>query len=86
MQMPSDLKPYFDVQDTLSHQDGSHFEGRKNSDSTSLRDITKKRPNSEHLGYDSMIRRARDTVFWPAMPEGLHQLDETREACQLHKP
>ena len=64
---PSELKPYFDVRDTLSHQDGVILKGERIMIPKSLRDITKKRLHSAHLGYDSMMRRARDTVFWPAM-------------------
>ena len=32
------------------------------------------------------MRRARDTVFWPAMSTEIRQVAENCEACQLHKP
>ena len=32
------------------------------------------------------MRRARDTVFWPAMSTELRQVAKNCEACQLHKP
>lgn len=35
----------------------------------SLRRDVKHRLHSAHLGYDSMIRRARGTIFWPKHAE-----------------
>ena len=32
------------------------------------------------------MRRARDTVFWPAMSHEISQVAENCETCQLHKP
>ena len=62
-EVPSELKPYFDVTDTLSHQDGVILKGERIVIPKSLRDIITKRLHSAHLGYNSMMRRARDTVF-----------------------
>ena len=44
-----------------------------------LRDITKKRLHSAHLGYDSMMGRARDTIFWPPMS---HEIRQVAEKCE----
>ena len=52
----------------------------------SLRDITKRRLHSAHLGYESMRSRAQDTVFWPAMAAKIRQVAVNCKACQLHKP
>ena len=49
-EVPSELKPYFHVRDTLSHQDGVILKGERIVIPKSLRDITKKRPHSAHLG------------------------------------
>ena len=85
-EVPSELKPYFDVRDTLSHQDGVILKGERIMILKTLRDITKKRLHSAHLGYDSMMGHARDTVFWPAMSHEIRQVAEKCETCQLHKP
>ena len=85
-EVPSELKPYFDVRDSLSHQDGVILKGVRIVIPKSLRDITKKRQHSAYLGYDSMMRHARDTVFWLAMSHEIRQVDENCETCQLHKP
>ena len=80
-EVPGKLKPYFDVRHTLSHQDGVILKGERIVISKSLRDITKKRLHSAHLGYDTMMRRARDTVFWPAMSHEIRQVAENCETC-----
>ena len=85
-EVPSELKPYFDVRDTLSHQDGVILKGERIVIPKSLRDITKKRLHSAHLGYNSMMRRTRDTLFWPAMSHEIPKVAENCETCQLHKP
>ncbi|CAB3995988.1 Hypothetical predicted protein [Paramuricea clavata] len=77
----NDLRPYFDVQDTLSHQNGIILKGERIVIPASLRDTTKKRLHSAHLGYDSMMRRARDTIFWPGMAKEVRQLAENCKAC-----
>ncbi|CAB4039220.1 Retrovirus-related Pol poly [Paramuricea clavata] len=78
----NDLRPYFDVRDTLSHQNGIILRGETIVIPASLRDTTKKRLHSAHLGYNSMKRRARDTIFWPGMAKEVRQLAENCEACQ----
>ena len=78
-EVPSELKPYFDMRDTLSHQDGVILKGERIMIPKTLRDITKKRLHSAHLGYDSMMGRARDTIFWPPMS---HEIRQVAEKCE----
>jgi hypothetical protein len=51
------LRPYFDVRDALSHQNGIIPKGERIVIPASLRDTAKKRLQSAHLGYDSMMRK-----------------------------
>lgn len=46
----------------------------------------KRKLHSSHCGYDSMLRRARGSVFWPGMNAKLKQLASTCEPCQELKP
>ncbi|CAC5386839.1 unnamed protein product [Mytilus coruscus] len=46
----------------------------------------KNRLHSAHLGYDSMMRRARGTIFWPGMAKETKQMTELCEICQESKP
>ena len=78
-EVPSELKPYFDMRDTLSHQDGVILKGERIMIPKTLRDITKKRLHSAPLGYDSMMGRARDTIFWPPMS---HEIRQVTEKCE----
>ena len=39
-----------------------------------LRDEMKSRLHSSHLGYDSMMQRARNTIFWPGIAKDVKQL------------
>ena len=49
-EVPSELKTYFDVRDTLSHQDGVILRGERSLIPKSLRHITKKSLHSAYLG------------------------------------
>ncbi|PFX14758.1 Retrovirus-related Pol polyprotein [Stylophora pistillata] len=51
--VPSELRPHFDVRDTLSHQDGIILKGERIVILKSLRDIMKKTLHAAHRGYDS---------------------------------
>ena len=75
-EVPSELKPCFDMRDILSHQYGVILKGERIVIPKSLRDITKKR----------LMRCTPDTVFWPAMSHEIRQVVENCETCQLHKP
>ena len=46
----------------------------------------KKRLHSAHLGYGSMLRRARELLYWPGMAQDIKQTAKHCEACQRMKP
>ena len=46
----------------------------------------KKRLHSAHLGYDNILRRARELLYWPGMAQDIKQTAEHCEACQRMKP
>ena len=52
----------------------------------SMRHLVKERLHSAHLGYDSIIRRARDLVFWPGMSKEIKQLADSCGICLEAKP
>ena len=51
-----------------------------------MRYLVKERLHSAHLGYDSMMRRARVLVFWPGMSMEIKQLADSCEICLEAKP
>ena len=42
--------------------------------------------HAAHLGYYSMMRRARQSIFWPGMAKEIKQIADCCETCQIHKP
>ena len=52
----------------------------------SLRPEMKRRLHAAHMGYDSMMARARETIFWPRMPSEVKQVADCCEVCQQMKP
>ena len=51
-----------------------------------LRRKIKTQLHAAHTGADSMIRRAKETVFWFGSPHELRQLAQSCEICQRSKP
>ncbi|XP_062621337.1 uncharacterized protein K02A2.6-like [Saccostrea cucullata] len=80
------VKQYYDLRETLSVYNGIVVKGEAIVIPKSLRSDVKHRLHSAHLGYDSMIRRARGTVFWPNMQSDIKQLADNCYACQEMKP
>ena len=78
--------PYFDIRDTLTVVDGILLKGEAVIIPPALRASIKKRLHSSHLGCESMLRRARNSVFWPHMSSDIRQMADTCEICQQMKP
>lgn len=83
---PSCALPYFDVRDCLSVVDGILVKGEAVVIPSALRVSIKRRLHSAHLGRDSMLRRARGTVYWPNMASDIKQVADMCETCQEMKP
>lgn len=84
--IPLSLTPYFDMRDELTCSDGIILKGEAILIPKELRNNMKKRLHSAHLGYDSMMRRARGVIFWPGMAKDIRQLADICETCQERKP
>ena len=78
--------PYFDVRDCLSVVDGILVKGEAVVVPMALRPSIKRKLHSAHLGRDSMLRRARGTVYWPSMASDTKQIADICEKCQEMKP
>ena len=46
----------------------------------------KRRLHAAHMGYDSMMARSRETIFWPRMSSEVKQVADGCEVCQQMKP
>ncbi|XP_018494705.1 uncharacterized protein K02A2.6-like [Galendromus occidentalis] len=43
------------------------------------------RTHKSHLGYDSMCRRVKDTIFWPGIRNDIKNMAMICEACQVYR-
>ena len=76
-QTPTQVTPYFSIRDKLSIQDGVIFRGQRMVIHSSLRRDMKQRLHASHLGVESSLRRARETIFWPRMPNEIKEMVAT---------
>ncbi|XP_052253072.1 uncharacterized protein K02A2.6-like [Dreissena polymorpha] len=72
--------------DTRSVQDGVIFKGEKIVIPKCLRKEMLQRLHKAHLGYDSMDRRARGTIFWSGMRAELKEFTKKCVQCEDRKP
>ena len=80
------VRPYFHIRDTLTTHEGLIFKGERLWIHNELRNEMKTRLHLSHPGYDSMVRRARDSIFWLGMNSEIKQLANNCLTCQRHQP
>ena len=78
----TDIASYFSMRDELAVHYGLIFRGECVIVPQGMRKHIKKRLHLSHLGADSMVRRARECVFWPGMAAEIKQLAGDCKACQ----
>ncbi len=61
--VPSELMPYFHAREEFTVQDGLIFKGERVVIPVSLRPEIRNALHSSHLGIESCLRRARESVF-----------------------
>lgn len=76
------LQPYFPIRDCLSVSDDIIVKGECLVIPPALRQDVKRRLHSAHLGKDSMLRRAREIIYWPGMKQEIIQLAQSCDICQ----
>ncbi|KAL3887489.1 hypothetical protein ACJMK2_027430 [Sinanodonta woodiana] len=81
-----EVRPYFSIRDTLSFYDGIILKGEAVLIPKAWRGQIKEHLHSAHIGFDSMVRRARGTVFWLGMNQEIRQLADICEHCMERKP
>jgi hypothetical protein len=77
---------YYDIRDTLSGQDGVLVKGQRIIVPKALRKEMLQKLHAAHLGFDSMMRRAKEVIYWPAMQNNIKQKADTCKVCQELKP
>ncbi|GFS01193.1 Pol polyprotein [Elysia marginata] len=81
-----ELKSFFDMRDSIVLDEGLLLKGERVVVPSALRKEMKEILHNAHLGHDSMMRRARNTVFWPGINNELRQMAASCDACQRSKP
>ena len=84
--MASELTIYHNMRDILSYEDGIILKGEAILIPSALQGDITKRLHSAHMGYNSMIRRARSLVYWPSMSRDIKQVVDTCAPCQELRP
>ena len=84
-QAPAEVLPFYDIRDTLSVEDELIVKGERVLIPKSLRKEIKEKLHAAHMATESMLRRARRTVFWPGMSDEIKQIAESCEVCQETK-
>ena len=64
---PGEIRPYFSIQDELSHQDRIMFRGERVVIPDVLRRDITCRLHSIHFGVEGCLQRARECVYWPGI-------------------
>ena len=59
--------PYWQIKDIISKKEGVLYKGEQAIILVSLCSEISAKLHAAHLGYESMIRRTRTTVFWPVI-------------------
>ena len=84
-EVPTCLRPYFQVRDELSPQDGLTFQGKRCVIPLSLRTRIKEKLHGAHTGIQSCLRRARETVYWPGMNSDLTECISKFDICSSYQ-
>lgn len=84
--IPPNVMPYFPYREALSLDNGLILRGESIIIPTILRKELKNKLHAAHLGVDSMLRRARECIFWPGMVHEIKAMSLSCDLCQAAKP
>eukprot|EP00731_Ephydatia_muelleri_P009993 Em0005g579a len=80
------LRPYRNVRDLLTVQDGVIYKGGQVVVPLELRGQILQRLHMSHQGTESTLRRARDSVYWPGMTEDVKRVCSQCTVCEMDSP
>ncbi len=82
--VPIHAQPYFAIRHELSLQDGIVLKSDKVVVPKSARAQIRTELHSAHLGLESTLRRARESVYWPGMATELKDTIARCEPCNIY--
>ena len=80
--VPATLKAYWNFRDTMTVQDGIVYKGAQVVVPKELREEFLQQLHSSHQGSQSMLRGARDAVYWPGMAEDIRRVTVNCAVCE----
>ena len=84
--LPAALRPYWQVHEHLSVDDGLVVYGRRIVVPAALRRLMLQRLHASHLGLEKTKQRARQLLYWPGMGNEIDNLVRYCTACQRELP
>ena len=84
-EVPASVHAYFSMRDELAVSDGLIFRGERVVIPEGMRKLTKECLHRSHLGVESVLRRARECLYWPNMAADIRQVVENCEACRSYE-
>ena len=73
------------MRDELAVSDGLVFRGERVVIPKGMRKLTKQRLHRSHLGVESVLRRARECLYWQNMAADIRQVVQNCEACRSYE-
>ena len=82
-QVPPPSRPYWNVRNCITIQDGIIYKGRQVVVSTELIGQILQRLHASHQGIQSTLRRARNSVYWP---RDVKRVCSQCSVCEMDSP
>lgn len=86
VEVPAEIKPYFQFRDEITAQNGLLFKGERLNVPDNLRKETMERVHSSHRGIEGCLRRDREVFYWPRMNAEVKDFILKCDICNLYKP
>ena len=83
--LPPEIQPYWSFRDEISIHEGVLLKSDQVIIPSSLRQEMLTKIHKAHQGADSSIRRAQETLFWPAMSATIRRACSTCGLCAQYK-
>ncbi|XP_062610719.1 uncharacterized protein K02A2.6-like [Saccostrea cucullata] len=81
--VPIPIRPYWNVRDSLTVQDGIIYHSSRVVIPKALRPELLRRTHSSHVGIEACLRRARDSLYWPLMNEEIKDFVSKCSKCSM---
>lgn len=83
-EVPEGIRMYYQFKDELTVDDDLVYRGQRVVIPLRMRNDVKKKLHSAHMGTESLLRRARECIYWPNMNGDIKDFVMACEICQTH--